>query len=365
MDTRPTTKLARMNPSNPSHENPELALLTASVTAYCTRALPRSRLRHLREGAPPFALERWREMADLGWLGLVVPDTQGGLGVGLGAAVAVGRALGAVAAGEPLVESAIACGALLANCPSAAAPLQALLNGTRIFTCPLQPSDWRAHRRVVATRAGAGYLLTGYLPSLPIAPDAQCLLLPAVLEGEPALFLVLHDAPGVSIVPHPLADGSRDGAVWLEAVACPAAAGLAQGPALLASQQRALALAGIVASAYLTGLSEALLAMTLEHLRTRQQFGRALGSFQALQHRVVDLYLRLRLSTAALAAAVYAADNLPPAALALASAQAQHRTGATATAMVREAIQLHGAIAYTEPCDISLYVQRALVMSAR
>ncbi len=354
-----------MNPNNPNHENPELALLTASVTAYCTRALPRSRLRQLREHLPPFALKRWREMADMGWLGLVVPDTQGGLGLGLGAAVAVGRALGAVAAGEPLVESAVACGALLASCPSAAAPLQALLNGTCIFTCPLQPSDWRAPLNVVATRKGAGYVLTGYLPSLPIAPDAQCLLLPAVLEGEPALFLVGHDAPGLSIVPHPLADGSRDGAVHLTAVACPVAARLAQGPALLASQQRALALAGIVASAYLTGLSEALLNLTLDYLRTRQQFGRALGSFQALQHRVVDLYLRLRLSTAALAAAVDAADNLPPAALALASTQAKHRAAATTTAMVREAIQLHGAIAYTEPCDVSLYVQRALVMSAR
>ena len=253
MDTRPTTKLARMNPSNPSHENPELALLTASVTAYCTRALPRSRLRHLREGAPPFALERWREMADLGWLGLVVPDTQGGLGVGLGAAVAVGRALGAVAAGEPLVESAIACGALLANCPSAAAPLQALLNGTRIFTCPLQPSDWRAHQRVVATRAGTGYVLTGYLPSLPIAPDAQCLLLPAVLEGEPALFLVLHDAPGVSIVPHPLADGSRDGAVWLEAVACPAADSNRVAAAVMKGSSLFMAVAFVMFSTLIAG----------------------------------------------------------------------------------------------------------------
>lgn len=365
MNPQATIKLARMNTTSPSPESPDLALLAASVSAYCTRALPHSRLRQLRDLEPPFAPERWREMAELGWLGLVVPDAQGGLGLGLGAAVAVGRALGAVAAGEPLIESAIAGGALLASCPAAAAPLRALLSGERIFTCPLQPSDWRAPLAVTATRAGAGYVLTGYLPSLPIAPDAQCLLLPAALDGELALFMVAGDAPGVSIVPHTLADGSRDGAVCLQAVACNAAAKLGHGPALRAGQQRALALAGIVASAYLAGLSATLLDMTLDYLRTRQQFGRALGSFQALQHRLVDLYLRLRLSTAALRAAVQAADNEPPAALALASAQAQHRACATATHMVREAIQLHGAIGYTEPCDVSLFVQRALVMTAR
>jgi hypothetical protein len=102
-----------------------------------------------------------------------------------------------------------------------------------------------------------------------------------------------------------------------------------------------------------------------EYLRVRRQFGRPIGSFQALQHRLVDMYLHLRLSKAALSVALAQGDEAATPALTLMAARARHRACATTTRIVREAIQLHGAIGYTEQCDVSLYVQRALVMSAR
>ncbi|MBI2801764.1 MAG: acyl-CoA dehydrogenase family protein [Gammaproteobacteria bacterium] len=355
-------------PTNTSFNDTDadvLAMLHDRVVDYCTRALPRTRLRETRQRQPPFELVKWREMAKLGWLGLVVPEAEDGLGLGAAAVAAVCRELGRVVAGEPMAESAIACGALLGGCDAAGDELRALLSGATIFTCPLQIRAWREEVRLVARRDGTGYLLDGVLDDLPLAPDADRWLLPARLAGEVALFVVRAESAGLSSDPRPLADGSRDAQVSFSAVHCTAKDCLAEGHELERAVRRALALSGIAASAYLIGLCEALLDMTLDYLRTRRQFGRALGSFQALQHRLVDMYLHSRLSNAALATAVLACDGEGHADLALASARARYRACATATMVVREAIQLHGAIGYTEQCDVSLYVQRALVMTAR
>ena len=355
-------------PTNTSFNDTDadvLAMLYDRVADYCTRALPRTRLREVRQRQPPFERLKWREMGELGWLGLVVPEAENGLGLGAAAAAAVCRQLGRVVAGEPMAESAITCGALLVGCDAVGDELRALMSGATIFTCPLAMGAWQEDVRLEARRDGADYLLAGMLDDLPLAPDADRWLLPARLAGEVALFVVRADAAGLSIDPQPLADGSRDAQVSLSAVRCAAKDCLARGPELERAVQRALALSGIAASAYLIGLCETLLDMTLDYLRTRRQFGRAIGSFQALQHRLVDMYLHIRLSRAALDTAVLTCDSKGQVDLALASARARYRACATATCVVREAIQLHGAIGYTEQCDVSLYVQRALVMTAR
>ena len=341
-----------------------LELLQHSVVDYCTRALPRGRLRELRNQQPPFDRAKWCEMAELGWLGLVVPEAAGGLGQGADAIAVVCRQLGQVVAGEPFIESAIAAGALLGGCATAGAELRDLISGAAIFVCPVQRRVWQDGVAVVARRDSKGFVLNGAAIPIPLAADADALLLPVRLDGELALLVVRTDAAGVVITPRPLADGSRDGLVALHGVNLTGAACLAAGDELAATASRALALAGIGASAYLLGLAEALLELTLEYLRTRRQFGRALGTFQALQHRLVDMYLHLRLTKAALTAACAAAGDHADA-LTLASARVRLRASDTAELVVREAIQMHGAIGYTEQCAVALFVQRALVLCAR
>jgi len=336
--------------------NPESDdLLRDSIADYCARALPLSRLRALRQATPPFDRTVWQAMAELGWLGVNVPEAQGGLGFGAAAVATMCRELGRVAAPEPLIEAGIACGTLLA---ATGESLDAFLAGSRIFTTPVGPTDESC---TLQARHDAGqYVLQGVLAQLPLAPDADQWLVPARVDGALMLFVVPADAPGVCVEPLPLADGTRDGKVTFDGVRCAAGVPLAEHVVL-----RARALAGIGGSAYLIGLCQALLDMTLEYLRTRRQFGRALGSFQALQHRAVDMYLHLRLADAALEAATALDSAGSPEAFARATARARHRAIETATRVVREAIQLHGAIGYTEPCDVSLFVQRALVISAR
>ena len=334
-------------------------LLADSLADYCRRALPPSRLRGLRHASPPFERARWKEMADLGWFGLTLPEAEGGAGLGLTAVIAMGRALGRVAAVEPVLESAVAGSVLLAGAVNGAAPLDDLMTGRVLFATPLTDID-------DALRASAdaeGYVLDGSIAQLACAPDADAFLLPARCGDEIALFSVPRDSAGLRLEALPLADGTRDGRLTLIAVRCPRAARLLLREPVAEALTRARAISGLGASAYLLGLCDSLLAMTLDYLKLRRQFGRALGSFQALQHRLVDMYLHLRLGTAALGAAVAAEDSAG--ALALAAARARYRAGDTATRLVREAIQLHGAMGYTEQCDVSLYVQRALVMGAR
>ncbi len=342
-----------------------IKLLQDSVADYCARALPPRRLRALRAAAMPFDRTAWQEMAELGWTGLVVPTERGGLGLSAAAVAAVCRELGRVVAAEPLIESAIAAGALLSALDPDDQRLTELLRGETIFTCPLSASAWQGVSPLTARAEGRGFVLNGVIDNLPHASAAELLLLPATCAGRLAMFRVPHEASGVQIQARTLADGSVNGQVTLVEVRCAAADHFAIGATAHAAITRALALTGIGGSAHLLGLCEALLEITLEYLRTRRQFGRALGTFQALQHRLVDLYLQVRLTAAALRTAVSAYEAGDLGSLALASVRVRQRACDTAMWVVREAIQMHGAIGYTQECDVALYVQRALVVAAR
>ena len=105
--------------------------------------------------------------------------------------------------------------------------------------------------------------------------------------------------------------------------------------------------------------------MTLDYLRTRKQFGKAIGSFQALQHRAVDLFVEIELARSALDRAVRTLDTTDdPRERALAASACKARASEAALHVAREAIQMHGAIGYTDEHDIGLYVRRPLVLSA-
>jgi alkylation response protein AidB-like acyl-CoA dehydrogenase len=113
------------------------------------------------------------------------------------------------------------------------------------------------------------------------------------------------------------------------------------------------------------GLMEATMQMTLGYMRNRVQFGKAIGSFQALQHRTVDLYIQQELARAVLGDAIRAIDqNADPSDRSRIVSRCKSRCSEAALRITREAIQLHGAIGFTDEYDLGLYVKRALVLSA-
>jgi alkylation response protein AidB-like acyl-CoA dehydrogenase len=128
---------------------------------------------------------------------------------------------------------------------------------------------------------------------------------------------------------------------------------------------RALDRATVVASAELVGVMGRTLELSLDYMRTRVQFGKPIGAFQALQHRAVDLYLQQELAAAVLAEGVRDLETIADdrARSALAS-RVKARASEAALRVTREAIQIHGAIGFTEDCDVGLYTKRAIVLSA-
>lgn len=350
-----------MSAKEPMTDSDDLvAMLADSAADFCARALPRSRLRALRGAAPAFDRGAWQQMAELGWLSVLLPKDEGGLGIA--AAAAVCRKLGAVAAPEPMLESAVAAVSLLAGLPAAPAILGPLVNGGRIVVAPLGTVDDAVFGTVSATPDGPDYILSGAIACLPLGADADTWLIPATLDGRSAWFEVPAGAAGATLAPLPLADGSRDAHLTLNSCRAQCLAVGNAADAALANARRQVALAS---SAYLLGLADTLFAMTLEYVTTRRQFGQAIGSFQVIQHRLVDMYLQLRLAEAVVAESCALVDAGIAGAAPRAASRARYRAGTAALLIAREAVQLHGAMGYTDECDVGLLLNRALVISAR
>src|SRR5690606_17887000 len=137
------------------------------------------------------------------------------------------------------------------------------------------------------------------------------------------------------------------------------------GETAVAALARAIDKTNVIVSAELFACMDQALTIALEYLRTRVQFGRKIGSFQAPQHRSVDLWMQKELAIGALDAAVRTLDaGVDAKTRALAASRAKSRCADAALLLTREAIKLHGAIGFTDECNVGQYLQRALVLSA-
>ena len=338
------------------------AMLSDSARDFCARALAPTRLRALRGAQPSFDRARWCEMAALGWTAMLVPAADGGLGLDLLAAAAVCRQLGTVAAPEPLLETAVAAATVLGWLAAPTALVQALVSGDNVLVAVLGAMHGDAFAHVVARADGAAYILNGALDNVALGPAADGWLVPAMLAGQAAWLHVATGSAGLRVEPQPLADGSCDGRLVLQD--CDAVL-LGQGELARNALTAARHCSEIAASAYLLGLADTLFRLTVDYVGTRRQFGQTIGSFQVIQHRLVDLYLQLRLADAVVTESAQLADDMISDRAARAASRARYRAGVAASHAAREAVQMHGAIGYTDECDVGLYLNRVLVLAAR
>jgi alkylation response protein AidB-like acyl-CoA dehydrogenase len=162
-----------------------------------------------------------------------------------------------------------------------------------------------------------------------------------------------------------LADGTFAAQLQFQEIAVSSDHLLAIGPAAEAALAAAYDEALVLAGAELASISRQMLSMTLDYLRTRKQFSKPIGSFQALQHRAVDMLIQQELCGALVAHALAELDRgCTGIERALLGARVKARCSEAALVIARESVQLHGAIGVTEECDLGLYLQRALVLSA-
>ena len=322
-----------------------LRMIRESAAGLAARGGDRKRIRALRFTKPGYDPEIYRQMAEQGWLGLRVAEQKGGAGLGMAEFCAIAEELGAALAPEPLVPAALSAALLAAA--DAPAQLAKLLEGSEYIATAWQeapaaliaPGTSKAPRRFIPIDGGA----SGYLVPVQTATGLALFLQPAAHAA-----LTLEDTQ----------DGGQFGTLTPE------------GGVLLAENigdalAQALEEAVLGTAATLLGVMDQAFALTLEYLRTRQQFGKLIGSFQALQHRAADLNLQLALTRASVGAAAEVLDNpsttVPERQAAVSGAKA--RAAEAAMLLTRQAVQLHGGIGYTDEADIGLYLRKAMTLA--
>jgi alkylation response protein AidB-like acyl-CoA dehydrogenase len=327
--------------------------LRSSVRGVLAQRSPVSHILANLEKGEPFDANLWRTLAtEMGLAGIAVPERLGGAGASLREAGVVLEELGRGVAPVPFLTSAIVATTVLARA-GADDLVASLARGERCAALALPFSAGPTGTAVPSSTVDAeGERLTGRVTTVAGALGADLLVVPT----DAGLFVVEAGAAGVSVVPvvsldltRPLADITFAGAparlVADRATAVAAvSAALTAGAVLLASEQ--------------LGVAQWCLETTVEYLKTRYQFGRPIGSFQALKHRAADVWVDLTQTRAAARyAVVCAADDLPDLAVAAAVAQA-HCSPATVKA-AEECVQLHGGIGFTWEHPAHLYLKRA------
>ena len=362
----------------PAGRREQIELLRTGAGTFLSRESPLTRARSLRGQVPGFDRQFWAQLASEGWTGLLVPETHGGLGLGWHEMATVTAALADVLAPEPLVPGAVFAGRILeALAPGsalAAQLLRDLAEGSLLPAVAWQEQEtgtpWTEDGDLAPPAAllepdGAGWRLRGRKFHVRPGAGADGYLVSALLGGQPALVWVAAGAPGLTADMVQLADGTCSARLTFDNAVVAGSECLGRGDAAAAALIRALDETLIMTGVELRALAERMIGMTLDYLRTRVQFGKPIGGFQALQHRAVDMWIQLALCGAVVDEAVAALDRgAEGRERALIASRAKSRGGDAALTIAREAVQLHGAIGFTDEYDLGLYLKRALVLAS-
>lgn len=333
----------------------------ALLTGQCTPAAVRAAM----AGEHGFDAALWRQLGEQGWCGLSVGEACGGQALGLAEAALLQEALGAHLACVPYFDSVVlAATALGASGVQGGAQLQALARGQCISTLGFDA--------VPARRVGNTWTISGCWPALGSAQVADAWLLPvrdmdaddvagADQQAGLALLWVTRDSLGFSVRVRDGADTTQRSAdVLAQSALVDTAACVAQGAAAAAALESARLHGAIVLAAEQLGVATRCLEMACSYTMQRQQFGRAVASFQAVKHRCAQMLVLVEAARSAVRGAACVADASPsPQALTCAAAQALCAASEAAAFASQEAIQLHGGMGYTWDCDAHLYLRRA------
>jgi alkylation response protein AidB-like acyl-CoA dehydrogenase len=334
----------------------EQRLLQDSVAKHFAQAGGVKRMRALRGKEGGFDRVAHTRMADEGWFGMMVPAERDGLGMGLTELALVLVEAGRVLAPEPIgatvaVASAIGAGK---RGSESDALLAAIVAGRSLVMPAVSAGADGKARSVEATGSGGRLRLDGTHHLVPLAPVADGFLVAASRGKEQLLVHVPAGAQGLQALPRATVDGRPVGDLRFSGVEAQLV--VTEGPDAHSSL---LDLLLFSASAELVGVMAAALDMTVEYLKVRQQFGRPIGSFQALQHRAVDDLVRIVSSRSLVFQVAAQGGGLTSA---LASAMKAHCSG-EALKVTKSAIQMHGGIGFTDEHDIGLYLKRAMLLS--
>ena len=347
-------------------------LLAKTAADFVRQHSPVSRVRALRDANDPngFSRELWKQMAELGWTGILVPDTYGGAGMGLADLIVVLEAFGRTLAPEPFLSTVLLAGELLSRSGSDAqkqAWLPGIANGEKILTVAYQEARSRYDSNRVTTKAerqGQSWSLSGEKIQVLDGQSADAFIVSARTSGSSndakgiTLFLVAKDTPGLKLTPLHRVDNRASVILTLDGVKVgqDSIIGPLDGGYEILSHVIDRATIGLCAE-MLGGMNQ-IFDDTIAYLKTRQQFGVLIGTFQGLQHRAARLFMELELARSSVMAAARAADANDPEWQSLASL-AKARCSDVYILAANEGVQMHGGIGMTDEHDAGFYLKRA------
>jgi|LauGreSBDMM110SN_4_FD.fasta_scaffold01192_4 alkylation response protein AidB-like acyl-CoA dehydrogenase len=326
------------------HKESSVRMIRDSVEAVFPAKGSMARVRDLRFKSPGFNISTYVDLCNLGWTGIRVSDAAGGSGLGITELVALAEGLGTALVPEPVLEAA-------ALAPLLSGELLAKVLKGELIVAPAWIEN--ASKMVVPSQTSFANGMVNGTKRFVSCGGVDGFL----VQTRDGLAFVNRDDPGLTLTEHV----TQDGGLIADLVFKNAKGSLIQGSLASSLEELTMSNAGV-----LLGAMQRMFDITLEYLNTRQQFGRPIGSFQVLQHRMVDLRLQLDLSRAVLAEACSILDKSEvQTARQMAISQTMARLSDASIYTARMCIQLHGGIGMTDECNLGLYARKVLSLYNR
>ena len=355
----------------PLYLDDDQTILKDTIREFVADAAPVAHLRALRDAddATGFSRDLWKQFAEMGFTGIMVGEDQGGLGMGHVEAGIVLEEIGRNLSPSPFLTTAVAAVAALKGSGQAERWFPGIVAGDTVAALAID--EGAKHRDSVglkAERSGNGFRLTGAKRFVAHGHVADLMIVAARTAGAAdeadgvTLFAVDKGAAGLTATPERLADASLAARIAFDRVEVDADAVIGEVDAGRDPLNRLLRAGRTGAAAELVGVGAGAMDMTVGYLKERKQFGVAIGSFQALQHRAAHLYSEMEVARAAVLKAQQLLDaGSDEADEAVSVAKAM--TAMATTLSVQEGVQMHGGIGMTDEYDIGFYMKRARVLA--
>jgi len=356
----------------------EQSLLRSTALDFARARLPVATLRRLRDTGDAVGFDRqaWEEMIGLGWTGMLIPEQLGGNAFGYFGLGVVLQSLGRMLAATPLQSTVALSGSALllaGNHAGARDLLRRIAAGEALAALAVEESAVHSPHRCATTarRTSNGWTLHGSKRFVLDGHVADALLVLARTSGDAgdpsglSLFLLDASTPGLARRRLHMVDSRNSADIQLRDVHVPAAALL--GPEGAAAQvlDQVLDRGRILLAAEMLGMAEEAFEMTVGYLKQRMQFGVPIGSFQALKHRAVQMFIEIELSRSVVFDALTALDEEREHDVARLASVCKARLNDTLLLVTNECVQMHGGIGITDEFDIGLYLKRARVAQAQ
>ena len=347
----------------------EQELLRDGLTKFLSTRYDLKKSRSAAKTGAGWQPDIWRAFADeLGILGATLPEEVGGIGGGPVELMVITEGLGHALVVEPYVDTVVVAGGLLhrAGGDQATSLLEKIVGGTAIVALAAGESETGDQWQSVATtaeREGDGWILNGRKIVAMSAPLATHLLITANTPEGLSLFVADLDSvdSGLSLTGYRTIDDRRAADLVMDGLRVPATALLGEAGQAWPSLEQARDEGAAAICSEAVGCMRKVLADTVEYCKQRQQFGVPIGSFQVLQHRMVDMHIELEQAVAAVLLAVLHLDD-EPAVRARSVSAAKATVGRAARFIGQQAVQLHGGMGMTEELAIGHYFKRLTAM---